>query len=361
MDTLFDKLDYAREVGDGSLSELCVYAIEKELDKEGGDGKNDKLLNTLVKGLIENKGGGGNKDIDAINMLDKVTDIQQKLTPKASQTSENVEMTKAIGGIVKEGITEVRETVNDIWGSGSEKEKAQQVLDHIAACPVCKNPIFKDNEFCGYCGARFSALPQEGVYPDQQQQQQAQPRKRVSGKQQEHDSMKSSYGQQQQQQAQQPQQPPPQQPQQGPPQQPPTQPIPEPQPPPNLDPADIKKAKKYAKRLANAIAKGKNPVKMLKLGWGLAGKADREKMLVASIIGRERWFWVIDHFIPHFPDMHQELATIKSQQGVDFLDVAIDEIKNCARKANLSIKKSRFEEIRSELETKIGFHIPDDI
>ena len=343
LEIMVDTYNSAVDSGNPMLQRVMLEGITNYVYNLEDDDPNRKLINTIITSMIKD-----NKGKDPIDDMTKLASVFQKFQPQPQNTSESVEMTRAITRSIDHGISELRTGISEATGGG------QDITQLFASCPVCKQPILKDSKICSYCGAMFEMPSAPGVYPQnqaqqahfQQQQYQQQQRSGQMKKSSSHPQPKTIPQQQQVQepnpaiqhqsqqvQAQQPQKP-------------------------QISDNEYKKIQDYAKRLANFITKGKDPVKTVKAAWTFLDQEDKEKIIMGLILGRNRLFYILDRLAPLYPELQNYVSIVKSAKGIVWIDLAFETVSQKAHEEQLKISKEKLAMEIKQIETRLGFEIP---
>lgn len=316
LEILTKNLQIARETGDKSMIAIWLDLLYKEIDKNdnkggGGDDWAKNLAGTIITGMVTNKPPVQN----TMKQLNEAADLLIKLKgPETDrgQESETVAMTREIGKMVTHGVDELKDTALTIAGKPN-------VADMFGVCPNCQKPVLKDSNLCNYCGVRFRADPQAGVYPAAPPGQMSAPQEGGSGMKHRQLSGQAPQG---------------------------PSAAPQQQAPQGMTDKQKDTLRDYAKRIANMVASKEDPDSAVGKMYFFMGEEDKNlAMVVAGGMGMDRLKAAIEIMAPQFPDIANEINILRSPDGLIWINKAIEGLKARLRE---EIDKGKLTKLKAE-------------
>jgi hypothetical protein len=336
LEILFQQLDSAIKQNNPGLARIVADGIYAEYDRGGEGGGNDNkmwgLMSTMVSGMFNKQ---MTEKSNPMKDMRDMAGLMKELMPDRGSESETVQMTKAVGEIVHHTTGELKDTILTVTGHRDDAGK-------VGVCPYCNKMIPADSLVCSYCGGRLASSPQAGVYPEPQEQipqnvpPPAQP------------PMQSTYAR-------------PPTPNPIPPVQSQIQASPVQQSGGSTISKDIEQYKKSVKKLTNYIAQKDNPNSLINFGWKFLDAEEKEKAVLAVVIGKDRLYYCVDRLAPQYPDMAQQIELLKSVDGRAWVESALKAIEEKAREEKVRIQPERFALLLKEIQDIMGFEIPDKV
>jgi hypothetical protein len=153
-DNLQKVIDALSEIATGKRSEKSE---DKFMTFLMADRQNQQaLLNTL----LTNKDKGPNSNdvmMQSMGMFKEMMGVARELAPQGEDM--NVAMVREIGGVVKDSMRDVTDTVVRVTGSGELKPEGQHGQEKVAyKCSQCGTQVQPNWKICPECGLRFSGV-----------------------------------------------------------------------------------------------------------------------------------------------------------------------------------------------------------
>lgn len=121
-----------------------------------------QLLNQLMMGNKTKEVSPNEVMMQTMGMVKEMMGVARELSPQGDDV--NVAMVREIGGVVKDSMKEVTDTVVKVTGSGELKpEKVEKVAYKCSRCGTTAMPNWK---ICPECGLRFTGIATPSTAPE---------------------------------------------------------------------------------------------------------------------------------------------------------------------------------------------------